>query len=98
MPIAQDLLLERDGDLEVLGGLFRAVLLHGVQHRAHQHDCRNDDEAGQIAGERGNHCSCQQDQHKRVAEPAQEFERQRETLPLVQGVRAIAKQAHRDLS
>ena len=77
----------------MLGGLLGAKFLHGIEHRAHQHDCRNDDEAGQIAGERGNHRRRQQNDHERVAEPAEEFERQRQTPPLPQGVRAIAEPA-----
>ena len=93
LPVAQDLLLERHRDLERLGGLLGAVFLHGVEHRAHQHDCRNDDEAGQIAGERGNHRRHQQNDHERVAEPTEEFERQRQTPPLLQSVRAIAEPA-----
>jgi len=97
-PIPQDLLFEGDRDLEMLGGLLRAVFLHGLQHRAHQHDCRNDDEAGQVPGERGNRRSRQQDQHKRVAESAQEFERQRKTPPLLEGVRAVAEPACHDFS
>jgi hypothetical protein len=37
----------------MLGGLLGAVFLHRIEHRAHQHDCRDDDETGQIAGECG---------------------------------------------
>src|ERR1700730_3372776 len=48
-------------------------------------------EARQIAGERGNHRRRQQNDHERVAEPAQEFKRQRQTPPLLQGGGAIAE-------
>src|SRR6202043_1665788 len=93
LPVAQDLLLERHRDLEMLGVLLGAVFLHGVEHRAHQHNRRNDDEACQIAGERGNHRRRQQNDHERVAKPTEEFERQRQTPPLLKGVRAIAEPA-----
>ena len=40
---------------------------------------------------RGNPRRHQQNDHERVAEPAEEFERQRQAPPLLQGIRAIAQ-------
>ena len=47
----------------------------------------------EIAGQRGNPRRRQQNDHERVAEPAEEFERQRQAPPPFQGVGAIAEPA-----
>jgi len=52
LSIAQDLLFERDRDLERFGRLLHPVFPHGIEQRARCDDGANDDEAGQIAGQR----------------------------------------------
>ena len=69
--IAQGLLFQRHRDLELIGGLFGPVLLHAVEQNTEQHHGRNDHQAGNIAGKRGDYGRSEQNQHQRIAEPAQ---------------------------
>ena len=75
--VAEDLLLERDLHLEPLGRLLRPIFLDGVERRADQHDRRDNDKTREVSRQRGDHARDQQYQHERVAEPAQELQRQR---------------------
>ncbi len=74
--IAQSLLFQRHRDLELIGGLFGPVLLHAVEQNTEQHHGRNDYQAGNIAGKRGDCGRGEQYQHQRIAEPAQNLAQQ----------------------
>lgn len=89
LSVAEHLLLERDLHFEPLGGLFRPIFLDGVERRADQHDRRDDDETRKISCQRGDQARDQQHQHQGVAESAQEFQRQRQPLPLFKHVEAV---------
>ena len=74
--IAQGLLFQRHRDLELIGGLFGPVLLHAVEQNTEQHHGRNDHQAGNIAGKRGDCSRGEQYQHQWIAESAQDFAQQ----------------------
>jgi hypothetical protein len=72
----------------MLGGLFRAEFLNRVEYRAHQNNCRNNDERSQIAGQSRDCRSGKKDEHQGVAKAADELQRERQTSPLLKDVGA----------
>jgi hypothetical protein len=74
----------------MFGGLLRPVFLEGVEGCADQHDCRDDDEARQIPGQRRDRARRQQNQYEWVAKPTEELQGERQAPPLLQHVGAAA--------
>jgi hypothetical protein len=72
--IAQRLLLKRHRDLELLSRLFSTILLDAVEQYAEQHHRRDDDQAGDVAGQRRDRGRGEKDQDEGIAKAAQYLE------------------------
>ena len=70
LSVAQRLGGKRDLLAQTLGGVLGLALLRHVEDHRHQHDGGNDDEARNVAGERRDGGSEEQNQDQRIAEPS----------------------------
>jgi len=91
--VAQHRGTNRDRLLQAVDGASGAKFLDEIEGHAHQHDGPDDDEAGELAGQRRGSAGRQQDHHQRILEVAQVLQDEMLLGLNPQGVRAEGQES-----